>query len=265
MLALLAVISLYGAGKYVRGLIFGFPDRLAAPAASPAPALVPASSPSAAPMPVRAMHAGQDERWKTFGARFGEALKTERGKDGQVVAIHGAPGSGGKARGGFRPDDSAQVLERAREVVDSAKDLLGIEPRLPLGEPTVRTGPLSAQVYFPETMNGLPLEPAGSVSVDLGRDGEILGVNSNYSRGVQVANERSLSADQAKSKAEAVVPEPGSSLGTLGGNPVIWVTNSGSGGAPVGRYAYDFNVAGRQVVVDAGNGEVLFRRDRRQF
>lgn len=266
MLAFLAFVSVYAVGKYVRGLIFGFPDPLAihspVPSATPSPVAQVSSAPAHASAVVKVNH---ETAWRDFSARFGEELKVERSADGHVAAIRGKPGSGEKAAGDFRPNDSDKALARAREVVDAAADLLAIEPGLPLGEPSVRTGAISAQVYFPETLGGLPLAPAGSVTVDLGPQGEILNLTSDYVRGVQVANVRSLSADQARAKAEAAVPASDASLATIGGNPVVWVTRTGEGGAPVGHQAYNFTVAGRQVVVDAGNGDVLFRRDRRQF
>jgi len=273
------LLSLYSLGRYVRGLIFGFPDPLGlrvSAVASAVPSGTPSFSPSPLPGPSLSRPSAargaslrgsvpSSSAISAFGARFGEELKFERGASGKVAAIRGAPGQGARASADFSPEDSAQSIARAREVIDAARELIGLEPSLPLGDPTVRTGAVSTQIYFPETLGGVPLEPAGSVIVDLGSQGEILNMTSNYVSGVQVVNHRDLAVDQAKAKAEAVVPEPGSALSTLGGNAIVWVTHTGPGDSPVGYQAYEFNVAGRQVIVDAGSGAVLFKKDRRQF
>jgi hypothetical protein len=267
-LTLLALITVYSIGKYVHGLIYGFRDPLApdgAPsgAVSPAP---PVASPQPVGAPVPPRHASGDrDAWKDFSGRFGAELKASRDERGKLMAIRGAPGSGERAGTGYSPEDEAQVRLRAREILAAAAGLLELEADSGLGEPRVRTGPVSAQAWFPQRVDGLEVEPAGGVTVDLGSQGELLNLSSDYVPGVQVTNQRSLVPDQARARAEAAVPGESGSLPTVGGKPVIWVTRSGPGGAPVGRQAYDFNVAGRQVVVDAGDGEILFKRDRRQF
>ena len=281
----LALLTLYGLGRYVRGLLVGFPDRsgmlassqpagsplavpLSAPAARPS-AHAPSPRPSSAGAPVASVDTTR--AWREFAARFGESLRAEPGAGGYVAAIRGLPGRGEMATGGFSSADSAQVAARAREVLEGAREVLGIEAGAAFGEPTVRSGAGSAQVFFAQTADGVPLAPAGSVLVDLGPRGEILNVSSDYVRGLHVEGARNLSAEQARAHAEAAVPPPpgqtsaAPGLGTLGGRPVVWVTRGGGDGAPVGHPAYDFNVGGHQVIVDAGDGQVLYHRDRRQF
>jgi hypothetical protein len=263
VVSVLAALTLYGAGKYVRGLFLGFnPSPQSMRPAQPAP--MPAASVAGA-APGVSKPASREREWAAFREKFGSELKVEFGREGYATAIRGAPGSGRRGQSDFEPGDPQKAIARAREVLEAARDLLGLQPELPLAEPTAKTSEVSAQVRFQEMLDGVPLAPSGSVVVDLGPQGEVLNVYSDYARNVSAANQIKVTPEQAKAKAESVVPEPGSALGTIGGNAVVWVTRTGPEGTPVGRHAYDFNVAGRQVVVDAGNSDVIFRRDRRQF
>lgn len=231
----------------------------------PAPSLEDAPTPmlSIAPSPVASVLRGGEGAGEAFRERFGASLVFERAADGSLIAIRGALGKGAKAEAGFRTDDVTLVRARALEILSAAGELIGLNSELPSGDPLTRTGPVSAQVYFHETWRGIALEPLGSVSVDLGPQGELLNLSSNYVSDVRVSGERRVSSSDARKQAEASVAT--SALPTSGGRPIVWVSRGPLGQPVQGRQAFDFDVGGRQVVVDAENGKILSSRDRRQY
>jgi hypothetical protein len=262
-LIVLAVIGLYGLGKYVRGILIEPLTpvlQLAAPAVTPSPVALNTIK-MAAPGGGKPV---QDDPWKVFRESFGSDLQVEWGTNGRATGIRGVPGKGERAGPDFKSADSRLAIARAREILEAAHDLLGLDEDLPLSSPVARGGDVSAQVYFQESYDGVPLAPVGGVTVDLGAQGEVLNIHSDYVRDVKVVNERKLNPDQTRSAAIAAIPDQASSLTTVGGNPVVWVSRTPDGTA-TGKYAYEYNVQGRQVIVDAANSEILFRRDRRQF
>jgi hypothetical protein len=235
------------------------------PSAQVASSTLPSPSSRAGAQPAESRVARAEREWESFRDRFGAHLTRELSVDGDLLAVRGAPGQGERAAGAFRPDNAALALARANEVVAGASELLGLDASFPLGDPVAQTGSATAQVYFRETWQGIPLEPLGSVVVDLGPQGELLNLSTDYVRDVRVTGRSKLSADEAKARVEeAVTPSLGSALPASGARSVIWVARGSAGGPATGRRAYSFGAGGRQVVVDAENGKILFNRDRRQ-
>jgi hypothetical protein len=207
----------------------------------------------------------QEAKWQKFAAKFGTELTPEFNSRGQLVAIHGMPGQGIEADPNFKSRDPQKVSLRGQEIINAAHDLLGLNSDLPLSEPIPRAGLVTAQLYFRETYQGLPLLPEGNLKIDLGPKGEILGLYSDYLAGLKVVPSTRLSSQDAFSKAlsSANLSNPGSSS-TLDdrkseGNKVIWVTQ-----ATQGHLAYQFLIRGREIIIDAGTGEVLSSRNRKQ-
>lgn len=281
ILALLAAMTLYGLGKYVRGLILGVPDRGGphgagaiggSPAAQerftrpPAPPMPPSGRPSSRPS-----RAGGGLDTEAFRARYGRELRIERAADGRPLAVRGAPSSGERASAPYDSRNSAQVLARAREVRDAASRALELEDAdLDAIAPDVQVGETSSQVRFAQSLGGTRIEPGGSVRVDLGARGEILNVDADVTRDLRVVNERRLSSEQAQEKARAAVTEQPSGaarggFGITGGAPIVWVEADARGGGSEGRHAYGYTVEGYRIVIDAGDGKVLYQKDRRQF
>jgi hypothetical protein len=180
--------------------------------------------------------------------------------DGRIASIRGKLGLS-PAGYPFHPEDASQAIARALEIIEWTRDSLGIRKSLPLGKPHYRGNTYSAQVSFRETAEGQPVYPFGSVSVDLGRDGELLGLYSNYLSQVQVSNasDPTLPVDQAK---QQVIDSTGLSS-IRGGTPIVW---SGPTEVPGdARRAYQFYARGWEVVADATTGAILSRQDRRTF
>jgi hypothetical protein len=170
----------------------------------------------------------------------------------------------GRARAGFEPDDPRKALARAREIIESASELLGVTPDWPLEEPIAKGNKVSAQVYFKEESSGVATAPFGSVWVDLDSQGELIGLDSNYIPSPEVVNSQTMQPQDAKLRAIAAVGDTGETLKTEGGDPILWVQKNPDG-TPVAYHAYEYYVGGRQVIVDAGNGAILHKRDVRQF
>lgn len=208
-----------------------------------------------------------EKEWNLFKSRFGQNLTAEYATNGRLAVVHGNAGQGRKASSAFDVTDRQAAIQRAREVIEGAYDLLGINPNSPLADhPVARNSETSVQVYFRETRGGYPVEPNGQITVDLGKDGELLGLYSSYIPDIDIENSVNLGSDQAKVKAGQISVDTQIGLRAEGGRQILWVAqNSAMEAKAQGRIAYEFLIQGRQVVVDAGSGEILFSRDRRHF
>ncbi len=202
------------------------------------------------PMNVTKKPPSEFPNWNAFKAKFGSDLQSEFTPDGKLIAIHGTIGSGQFANSDFRPNDPEKVIMRAREVIHEGRPLLGVRSNWPLDQGVAKEGSISAQVFFNETYDGIPLAPVGSVKVDLGSKGELIALYSDYTSDVHIRNKTVLSQAQAQLKAFSSKDS---------GSKVIWVMGQDA------YYAYRFMVQGHQIIIDAQTGQVLSRRDQRQF
>ncbi|MGZ3700111.1 MAG: hypothetical protein ACXVCH_18610 [Bdellovibrionota bacterium] len=205
-----------------------------------------------------ANQADNDEGWNRFKERFGKDLRPEF-YGGKLVSISGTGTPAGKE---FDPTDPQKVIARGREMIEAAKDLLKIDPAFPPGNPRVHGTEASAQVFFEEEFDGIPVEPHGPIKVDLDSDGGLSALYSDYVPNVHITNNKTLvSGEDAKSSAVAAIAMTQfmGGPGPIGGNQVLWVRNGNEG-----RRAYEYNVQGWQVIVDAGDGSILSKHDKRQ-
>ncbi|MGK5083226.1 hypothetical protein WDW37_07955 [Bdellovibrionota bacterium FG-1] len=200
-----------------------------------------------------------------FQKKFGPDLNPQFNSKGHLESLKGSFGNGLRGAPDFDPKDPKKSIMRANEVIDGARGLLGIQADLPLLAPLAKNSPATTQVAFREGYDGIPLEPPATITVDLGPQGELLGLWSSYTGDVIVINSRTLDLENARSRAQTAVEDTPSASTIKGGREVIWVDPRKSDAAPQGHRAYEFYVQGRQVIVDASNGKILSKRDRRQF
>ena len=165
----------------------------------------------------------------------------------------------------FDPKDRRQVQARALEIVTDLADQLGVDPRV-LGDAQITPGNYSAQVYFKEKINGFEVEPLGNLTLDLGKQGELLGLYSSWVHLSPPTGGYELSQRRAQSYLENLnlgAKDPHSrtpdSQGVISGRSLMWVNEQSL------RPAYEFYAQGHQVIIDAQSGRVLSKRDRRQF
>jgi hypothetical protein len=156
---------------------------------------------------------------------------------------------------GFDPSSREKAIARAESILKKHAKASGID-RKALGEPRVRVGEASAQVFYKQNFEGAKVIPYGNVTVDLGPKGELLALDSDYVPEPRSENRRVLSAKEA-------MPASASGLETIVGAPVFFMAYP-EAGSP-GRHAYEYNIEGKQVLVDASNGQVIFQRDRRKY
>jgi len=208
----------------------------------------------------------RDSRWNAFREKFGTELRGEF-HGGRLVSLQGALGTGAKAGADFDSADPRKVVARAREILAASRELLGLSAEFPLDGPKAIPGPASAQAVFRETVDGVPIAPQGAITMDLGPQGELLGVDSSYLSPVQITNSVRLTEAQARDKALAAIHDSvESGMKVEGGSRLVWVTDPApEGRAAVARHAYEYSVKGRQVLVDAGDGSIITTRDRRHF
>jgi hypothetical protein len=216
-------------------------------------------------------------------SRFGEALKFEWADGNLLARVRGGVGLPGPAGGKFDPKDRARALSRAKEILQTFAPGLGDSEAVRFEVHSFRATGVSAQIEFQQEWDGVPLAPLGHVAVDLGPSGELLSLEADTLREVEVSNSRKLGEAQARERAQATLEATGdrdrdAGVGVDaegkgerprmgGGRLVVWVSRTmpqGSGRVQA-RFAYEYSIQGRQVIVDAETGEILFRRDQRQF
>lgn len=198
-----------------------------------------------------------EDSWADFKKKFGSNLEADFLPDGRVAAIRAVPDRDQKKKASqFDPRDPKKIMDRARDVLDSARGLIGVEKDSPLGDARVRVGDLSAKVTFRESHEGLVVLPRGSVTVSFGAEGEILSLSSDYAQGISVRNQVRVDAETARSRALSALADMNSKA--TGGNLIIWQSGA------VSLKAYEYWVQGRQIIVDAESGTVITIRDQSQ-
>src|SRR4051812_18008694 len=65
--------------------------------------------------------------WREFQERFGEELVAQFDTRGRLVSIKGRPGQGKFAAPDFNPAEPQQAVARAREILEKAASLIGLE------------------------------------------------------------------------------------------------------------------------------------------
>jgi hypothetical protein len=194
--------------------------------------------------------------WDNFKKKYGEGFEPEYNDKGELVRIT-AQNSTGKSKAPtttYSPTNREQVIQRAQEILSDLEDLLGLQNELPLQIADVQTGNASSQVFLREQMGTVPIYPMGTLTIDLGADGQLLGLSSSYLQSVQTANERTLTPTEAALKA-------GITHSTGLAQSVIWATGFNG---PF-YHAYQYQSHGEQVIIDASSGTVIYKRDKRQF
>lgn len=209
-----------------------------------------------APEPVTAatqrLPSGDDPEWLKFKAKYGNILRAEFTADGRLISVQGGSDGIFSSDSGFSTRDMKAVRARAKEILRSAASLLRMDPDRSLDSGRVQAGEFSAQVFFEQTVDGIPVQPGGKITVDLGPEGQLLSIYSDADPGVKIENSRRLSATDARG-----LLSPQQALPVQGGRAVVWVKNG------TGRQAYEYLVDGKQTIVDADTGEILFQRSRR--
>ena len=190
-------------------------------------------------------------------------LKTKYGADIEVILD--GQGRFSSLKGGtrpaptdlhFNPGDPRSVAQRAKEVLSDIQPLLELDPHSDMGPPQVQASATLAQVEFQQSLGGVPMMPAGSLSIDLGAQGEVLGVYAHTWAGVELANTRVMSAASARAGLQGRWE---------GGRSLIYVVAGSREGMGSGHHAIEFNSRTERVILDASNGHVLERRDIRHF
>lgn len=200
-----------------------------------------------------------------FKDRYGRDLQAAFAQDGRLASVKGRGPGLARAAGEFDSQSPQHLVSRAREILEAARELLGAGNELELEVTQVRPSASVAQVFLRQMHEGVPVHPFGSLTVQLGSDGQLLGLYSESVPDVDPVNSVKLSSAEAQDRAAKAV---GSTARGEGGQHVLWVEQGllPPGGTEVpAKHAYQFSFRGKEVVVDAQTGETLSIRDRRYF
>lgn len=207
--------------------------------------------------PVRSIASVDKKSWHDTQQKLGTRLNA-RFKGDRLVEISGSLQDGQKVKG-FDSKSKSSVTERAREVAELIAPYVGV-PQAEWSNARIVTGPRSAQVYFEQSAGGLPLLPAGVVSMDFGPEGQLIQLATRLFPDVQILGEEKIPHTLAESIAREGVSE---GMPSIGGRRVLWVPHPDAAGKQTIAYrAYEFFVGPRQVLVNATTGHVISSRDR---
>lgn len=180
-----------------------------------------------------------------FREKYGPELQLEKDESGRITAIlaQEVPRSAGRNPARFSPRDTQAAIRRASEILADARDLLGLDEAMPLIDPRVTATAHHAQVVFHQSIDGVPLAPSGHATVLLDREGNLKALYSNYLRRTMVSNQPKLPHTE--------------------GRRIYWVQST----TPVAqlKHAYETRKDGFQLVIDAEDGRVLQRRNKRIY
>lgn len=221
-------------------------------------AIAPETKSEAVARPIERALASVDRKsWHDTQQRLGKKLSA-RFEQGRLLEMSGTLDDGERAKG-FDPSSKVSVVNRAREVARWIGPYVGV-PQDQWSSARVVTGTSSAQVYFEQSRDGLPLLPAGVVSMDFGPDGQLLSLTTRLFPDVQIQGEEKI----PHTLAESIAREgSAANMPSLGGRRVLWVPHPDpSANQTLAYRAYEFFVGPKQILVNATTGHVISSRDR---
>lgn len=201
-----------------------------------------------------------------FLRHFGSELDLKFSSDHRLVRIRSSRKPGVAART-FQSGDYESVRKRSQEILDQVKSLIAYNPDFPVGENAIRSDEVSSQIEFTEKYRGVPLAPFGGITVQLDQNGGIRGLYSTYISEVRISNEASMDETEARELAPKKIHFSRTQDTPVGkGELILFTPGPQDSEQPVElKYAYRYSIDGRDVILDASNGNILSERDRRQF
>lgn len=201
--------------------------------------------------------------WDRFLQKYGRSLEPDFSPQGVLLSIR-TPHEGGLTRASdFNSENSESILSRSREILGDLKEVLGVSLEH-LGDVVVRGTSISAHAYYRQNIDSIPLQPYGTVSMDLGPQGELIGFYSTLVPGAHLRNHRTLSVGEVRAIVLSTLnPRPAH---FSEGGAIIWVPAPGNlnGGRTSEAYhAYSYLADGVEIIANAENARILARRDRK--
>lgn len=195
------------------------------------------------------------KEYEWTGSQNVEVTLSERG--GRLLALKVVGGRPLTAPGELETDhESEKVRKRARWVLERLAPKIGVGDPQSLRETKVNQSPLSAVVHFEQTHQALPLLDRGSIRVVFSQDGRLVSVHSDFVAEVRPQGEFVLSESQAQTQlGNSLKKDPS----TLRPGRVGWVVVDRARINPV----YEWWSEGKQVMVSATDGRVLWMKDQR--
>ena len=191
---------------------------------------------------------------KPSSADINQDYTIKRDLDGNIVELLGKPGNRNRDIKGFSTETEIEITKRASQIMEQ---LNGTFDRAGLSNyATVVTGSRSAQAFYQQIYGGYPVRPSSGVKVDLAKNGGVIRVSSDVRPIHSIGNSPVLDSESAMAEAKKHMS---SARSIVGGEHVIWVRGD------TGFHGYSFNADGKQIVINAENGDVLFKKDRRLF
>lgn len=205
------------------------------------------------------------ELWGVFQAGYGPFDENTFSPDLRLLRLRSDQSIA--AGGGFQSGQRNSVLARGEEIVKNAQELLGLDSFRSLSLASIQTDEFSSQLEWIQTVQGLPIEPAGRLSLQLTQEGGLRGLYSSIIADYRISNQVSMSMVEARQLVFSSLqfhlehPEKVNDLGHL----ILFAKNFQQSSTQVElRHAYRFWIEGREIIVDADNGQLLSEKDRRQ-
>ncbi len=203
--------------------------------------------------------------YETLGAGYEITRDTQgrlvsaRSKGGTPRARKGSASKRLESEQDFRAE--AREWLREMEESDRASEVSWVPS-------SVKMGPVSGQVVFDQTWEGLPVQPAGVVVVDLTRAAELIAYQRDTSPVERAQGSFTVSAEDAAQAGLQSMTDEAKRGSLQSARPVterIFWREQGMTSSPIVQAAYRVRGPGLEVVVDATDGKVLNVRNTRQY
>ncbi len=200
--------------------------------------------------------------------KHGYQLRVESETEGVITKLKGQVAESSQGGSSFDPKNPEMIRSHALEVLKDFAELLGIEEISSLSLKGLAPGQSTAQVTFEQSNRDASLEPWGKITMNFGPRGELLNLDSSYLPHVEISNSKVIGSEAAVQSAELSLtrfqnaqPSEFQQLPSVA-KSIIWISRV-SGGVAKGHHAYQVQVAGRRVIVDAETSRILSQRDQR--
>ncbi len=201
-------------------------------------------------------------------SRLGKSIQSKFNSNGNLVSMDGAIQKNYFRDDFFNPMNKDKIKLRALNVLEELSLFMGLNDQYPMVLTQISPGRVTAQAFFEQKFGELIMTPRGKMSLRFGPSGEVIGMDSTYSPSVSIKNEFSLDEDQAAQyalkSAQYSDSKISGSVQVVMNRKILWVSDFTSKN-PSANKAYEFQIAGKQIVIDGQSGKVLFHKNQRHY
>jgi hypothetical protein len=158
----------------------------------------------------------------------------------------------------FDPQNRFIVMDHARTLIKELGPKFGIKEYPKTENYQIKTGKFSAQIFAKQDFQGVPVNPGGSLTLDLGPNGEVISFNSSFYQDLEATNHPDGNEKVIQEKVLEFAKASFEPSKLEGGSLSFRVE-----GQKKGRFIREYSYAGQKIIVDAHDGNPIRIKDSR--